>query len=491
MYEEIISKAVNVGYTGLNYYRYNRDDFYHASNLIALSDDYKKIKINYHKNENEEYYLGFKREKEKIDNITYDGQDKEKLHELLELIGIHKIFIDISNNQYSTILNDIQAIYYVIGHIYQKALAIISKSNPIYSVINTQPLTNCLIDEKMIDNLSIEEKKQLVSLIKELFTTHVELSNHFDETIDKMKKTCKFDDENIESISITEFMKNITILKKEIEDLMDEDILEYKNTIVSTKNILSALRYLQENDLQQYLQYCEYDEILRKKIKEVIKKAYIKFYKNKDKLRYNEIMSYFSDILSDPRNLTSTNDQSKSMCEEIYEEIIKELDNGKIPEIDNKEDFKIFTMRISAPNFCQFKLLYTYEKGNPLCRLEVYDEMIKRIYGEDLNGIIQKTIEQIAKNGKLSTYDCVVCSDKYIRNYIKSKEISDKNISTIIQLFNQIDCLEYLIDYIQYDSLEMLEEEIINQMNNEMINGSEVNSYILYKKLIKRKTTTF
>ena len=485
MYKKIISDAVNDGYRGLNYYRYNRDDFYYASNLIAMSDDYRKINSNYKKNVNEENYLGFKRNN--LDNeIICNNSNSKNLHELLKLIERHPLFEDSKKEEYSTILNDIQTAYYVIGHIYKKVLEIISIKNPEYYVINNQTITNCTIDKNIIEKLSGEEKTQLLSSLQELFTSKKKLSNHFDKTIDKIKIKCKYDEKEMDISLISQFIENITSLKSEIENLIPIEILDNKNNIIKIKNTLNALRYMKKNNHDKYVNYIEYENKLRYQLKNIIRDTYVNLFKNKESLRFNEIMSYFSDILQDPQQLSSIDSESKSLCEEIYEEIIKELDKDGIPEIDDKDDFKIFTMRVSAPSFGLYKLLYTYEKEKPLCRLEVYGEMIKRIYGKEYKKIVKGTIDQIIQTEKYSTYDSVMCSDEYIKLYIDSINITSDNIKRIIYQFDSIDCLDKLIEYIPSEYIDLLEDTIIGEMNEGKINSGEINSKNLYKCLVKR-----
>ena len=483
MYKQIIYDAVNVGYKGLNYYKYDRDDFYYASNIIAMSDDYLKFKSGYKKS-NEEYYLGLKRT---YNDVTSNNKDNKLLPELLKLTGKHKLFDDTIDSTENTILSDVQAIYYIVAHIYQKALDIIGENDAYYKTINAQPLSNCLIEKEKIDNLSAANKNKLRIMIFDLFTSHRDLSKHFDEMIKKISILGNFDNDNLENVSITEFMETITQLKKEIENVQSNILLERKNEIIKLKNMLNALQYLKENDKDSYLKYEEDEIVLRNKLKELLKQTYIFFYNNKNIFRFYEIISYFKDILLDPQSLSSTNDESKSLCEELYEEIINELDNNGINEIDDNDEFKIFTMRVSATSFGLYKLLYTYEHNNPLCRLEVYSDMISRIFGKDEKKLIIKSINQIIKTKIHSTYDSVMCFSDNIRAYVNSMDLNENVIEKLIRDFYSINYLDTLTQTIPDEYLEIFEEKIISLMNDGKINSSDITAREIYKQLIKRQ----
>lgn len=479
MYKQIIKEAVNLGYKGLDYYRYGRDDFYYASSIIAMSDDYLKSKANYKKT-NIEYYLGFRRTNA---GIISDRKDNKLLEELLEKIRKHKIFTSISEKADSTILNDIQSIYYIIGHIYEKALDVIGEKNPAYSITNRQPLLGYTIEKEIIENLSEDDKNKLTIMILDLFTAHKELSNHFDEIIKKISIICNFDINNLGEFSITSFMEKITQLKVEIDSLQPKELFDQKNQIIKIKNTLNAIQYLKGNNQSDYKKETE---LLRADLKGKIKQAYIFFYNNQTKFRFDEILSYFADILQDPQSLSSTDDKSKSYCEEVYEEIISELNQKHINEIDDIDDFKAFTTRVSAPSFGLFKLLYTYEHGEPLCRLEVYNEMLSRIFGTEEKKIKLKTIEQIIKTNMHSVYDSVICSEDSMRDYIEGLDINEKTLITLIRKMYKIYCLDILAKIIPSEYIELFEEQIINLMNDGIIDSSEITAKDIYIQLIKK-----
>lgn len=480
MYKQIIKEAVNLGYKGLDYYRYDRDDFYYASNIVAMADDYLKSKANYKKT-NIEYYLGFRRTNA---GIISDRKDNKLLEELLEKIGKHKIFTGISEKADSTILNDIQSIYYIIGHIYEKTLAVIGEKNPAYSITNRQPLLGYTIEKEMIENLSEDDKNKLTIMILDLFTTHKELSNHFDEIIKKISILCNFDINNIDEFSITSFMEKITQLKVEIDSLQPKELFEQKNKIIKIKNTLNAIQFLKDKNQSNYKNE---ERLLRADLKEKIKQAYIFFYNNQTKFRFDEILSYFVDILQDPQSLSSTDDKSKSLCEEIYEEIINEFNQEAINEIDDINEFKAFTMRISAKSFGQFKLLYTYEHDEPMCRLDVYNGMLSRIFGVEDKKIKLKTLEQIIKTNEYSLYDGIICSDDNIKDYVDSKHLDEKTINRLIYDMYKINCLDTLAKIIPIDYIELFEEKIISFMNDGIIDSSEITAKDIYIQLIKRK----
>lgn len=485
MYTEIISEAVKYGYKGLSYYRYNRDEFYFGSNLLAMSDDYNKYTSNYKHSSYEDNGVGIIRNNGN-GRIINNNADKKTLYDLLDLIGIHEMYNN-SPNEKNTVLGDIQSVYYVINHIYIKALDIIAKRNPLYVVINKQPLSACIIDETVINNLTEEEKQELKQEINILFTSHLELSKNFDQVISKIKIACDFDDKNLDNLSIEDFMSKITKLKSTIESLNTKELLNYKNEIIKIKNAINALEFLKRNKPEKYLQFSNEEEELRKKLKELMLKMYLFVYKNKNVFRFNEIIKYFSDILLDPQLLSSRKFEEKSLCEETYEEILNDINENKIPEINDKDDFKVFTLRASAVNFCQYRLLYTYENGNPLCRLEVYNEIIKRFLGDNSDRIIRMIIDQITKEDKYSSFDSFICSDENLKKIIFEKELTKERIVELIKIFNKIDCLDTLIQFIPENSIDSLEEEIINQMNEGNVNSGRINNEILYKEFVKRR----
>jgi len=485
MYEDIIFEASKIGYNGLNYYRYYRDDFLFASNVVAMSDDSIKTRTNKKSTLQEEHYLGFTRKKDEL-TITY-YKDKELLvKELLEKIGRHKLFIDQSAPQNSNILNDIQGIYYVINHIYVKIYDVLINNDRGYVIYNKQPLSGNVISKDLIENMTSVQKKTLIETLEELFSSHRELSNHFDEIIDNIKKLCNYNKTIPNETDIVDFIKNINTLKEEIEGLLDKDILNFRNKIIKIKNTINALRYLRENNYEKYLKYCKYEKQLTNELKQQIIEAYIFFFNNRNNYRLDEIINYFNELLVDPQTLSSRHDKEKPLCEEIYQEIINDIGKDKIPQISNKDEFKVFTMRISAPCFCQYRLLETYEKGKPLCRMSVYKDMIPRIFGTFSNKLKNRTIEQVADTYKYTIYDSVICSPAELKRYLNEIDLTEENMKKVIRIFYSVDYLDVLIDSIPKEKLDTLENEIIAMINEDKITARDYYSAELYKHLLKR-----
>ena len=121
-----------------------------------------------------------------------------------------------------------------------------------------------------------------------------------------------------------------------------------------------------------------------------------------------------------------------------------------------------------------------------MCRLEVYNEMLSRIFGTEEKKIKLKTIEQIIKTNMHSVYDSVICSEDSMRDYIEGLDINEKTLITLIRKMYKIYCLDILAKIIPSEYIELFEEQIINLMNDGIIDSSEITAKDIYIQLIKK-----
>ena len=486
MYDEILSVASNLGYDGLSYTRCIRDENYFATNQLAMSDDYKKRSKEL-QNKKEENYLGFTRNKKDEHSVHHSESNYKLLEFFLCETGKNKLFEDESTEK-STILSDLQVLYYIINNVYTRIVDGIASIYPEYVTINKAPLSACYINIDLIKELDENQKENLLKIIEPVLSTEKPLSEYFKQITQALHSTCDYKEIDIKQNSIEKIIEVTTNLKKEIEGLIEKELINSKNKILKLKNVLNGLNFIKASSNTLYNEYKDNDSKIREELKQELLQTYIYLYKNRNVFRYNEIIRYCEDILQDPQLLGSKDDDSISVSQETYMKIIDEINNTQIDEIKDFdiEDFKFFITRISAEPLCEYQMLYSYDHNLEKCRHDVYNDIIDKTFNEQSKQIKILTIDKMFETKSYTLYDTIFVNEEFLPIYLEEKGLNIDTLEEMITKFENKGMLEDLIKSIPLDYIEDVEKIIMDKLNKQEINPSGSRMDYLYKEFVKR-----